>query len=428
MIRSLHPRSALAALAALLGWATCSPAPSPPADTGQAAQRWWKGNLHAHSLWSDGDAFPEMVADGYRGRGYHFLVLSDHNVPPEEKWIAVGQLEDGAAAYERYVARFGGDWVQESLRGDSLYVRLRTLEEYRPLLENPGAFLLVRGEEITEYVADRAAHVNAIHIADWVAPQGGATVRAILRSQLEAVRAQRERTGRPMIAHVNHPNWLWSLTAEDLIESGARFFEVYNGHPDVNNGGDSIHPGTDRLWDIVLTERLLRGGEPIYGVATDDAHDYHTFGPRERNPGRGWVQVRAPELSAEAIVRAMEAGRFYASTGVELEDVRREDDRIIVRIRAEDGVRYTTRFIGTRTGVGVSPSPVALPDGSPVTPRYGPEVGAILDEVEGRAPVYRITGGEMYVRAKVTSTKRRTNPTGDTLEVAWTQPSVIREP
>src|SRR5437868_6509038 len=48
-----------------------------PAD---AAPRWWKGNLHTHTFWSDGDDFPEMVAEWYRTRGYHFLALTDHNI------------------------------------------------------------------------------------------------------------------------------------------------------------------------------------------------------------------------------------------------------------------------------------------------------------------------------------------------------------
>jgi hypothetical protein len=42
--------------------------------------RWWKGNLHTHTFWSDGDDFPEMVAEWYRTHGYNFLALSDHNV------------------------------------------------------------------------------------------------------------------------------------------------------------------------------------------------------------------------------------------------------------------------------------------------------------------------------------------------------------
>src|SRR5690348_16364915 len=28
-----------------------------------AAEHWWKGNTHTHSLWSDGDDYPEMIVD-----------------------------------------------------------------------------------------------------------------------------------------------------------------------------------------------------------------------------------------------------------------------------------------------------------------------------------------------------------------------------
>src|SRR5438132_909407 len=45
----------------------------------EAPERWWKGNLHTHSLWSDGDDYPEMVVRWYQQHGYNFLALSDHN-------------------------------------------------------------------------------------------------------------------------------------------------------------------------------------------------------------------------------------------------------------------------------------------------------------------------------------------------------------
>jgi hypothetical protein len=31
--------------------------------------RWWKGNTHTHTLWSDGDAAPEVAADWYSSHG-----------------------------------------------------------------------------------------------------------------------------------------------------------------------------------------------------------------------------------------------------------------------------------------------------------------------------------------------------------------------
>ena len=71
------------------------------------------------------------------------------------------------------------------------------------------------------------------------------------------------------------------------------------------------------MWDIALALRLGKHGLPIvYGLATDDAHGYHEYGVGKVNPGRGWVMVQAPHLTAEAIVKGLEAGDFYASTGV----------------------------------------------------------------------------------------------------------------
>src|SRR6266702_2471722 len=59
------------------------------AATDAAPSQWWKGNLHTHSLWSDGDDYPEMIVDWYKQHGYHFLALSDHNILAQgDKWIS----------------------------------------------------------------------------------------------------------------------------------------------------------------------------------------------------------------------------------------------------------------------------------------------------------------------------------------------------
>ena len=100
----------------------------------------------------------------------------------------------------------------------------------------------------------------------------------------------------------------------------------------------------------MLAERVSAGDEILYGIAVDDAHNYHEQGPTVSNPGRGWVMVRAPELAADGIVTAMEAGDFYGTSGVTLDDVRFSDGRLSLSIRAEDGVSYTTQFVGTRRG------------------------------------------------------------------------------
>jgi hypothetical protein len=304
----------------LIAGAGCRPSAGLPPEQAQ----WWKGNLHTHSLWSDGDDYPEMIMDWYKSHGYDFVALSDHNIIQEgEKWIDVAELRDGERAYRRYLERFGEDWVEERMEDGRRMVRLKGLEEYRSLFEEPGTFLIIKSEEISDSFEDKPIHVNATNIQELIPPQGGNSVVEVMQNNVDAVLRQREETGQPMFPHLNHPNFGWAVTVEDLLAlERARFFEVYNGHPAVHNTGDHHHPSTERMWDIVLAHRLSDGDEPMYGIAVDDSHHYHEFHAGFANPGRAWVVVRAASLTPDALIEAMEAGDFYGSTGVELDEVR----------------------------------------------------------------------------------------------------------
>ncbi len=46
-------------------------------------QAWYRGNLHTHTTNSDGDSSPQETIDAYAARGYHFLMLSDHDFEPD---------------------------------------------------------------------------------------------------------------------------------------------------------------------------------------------------------------------------------------------------------------------------------------------------------------------------------------------------------
>jgi hypothetical protein len=71
----------------LVGVAVLLSGCSPEKD---ASRRWYKGNLHTHSYWSDGDEYPEMIMDWYKTHGYHFIALSDHNILADgDKWVKV---------------------------------------------------------------------------------------------------------------------------------------------------------------------------------------------------------------------------------------------------------------------------------------------------------------------------------------------------
>jgi predicted metal-dependent phosphoesterase TrpH len=397
--------------------------------TGTLQAAWWKGNLHTHTFWSDGDDFPEAVAAWYKTNGYHFLALSDHNIFQEgEKWITITNSTRGRA-FGKYKERFGENWVHQRTLLETQMVRLKRFEEFHALFDEPDRFLLIPGEEISAKFRTHPIHVNAINIREVIKAQEGSNVVEVLQRNVNAVLEQRRRTGQPMFPHINHPNFGWGLTAEDLMRiEGDKFFEVYNGHPAVNNEGDLYHPNTERIWDIVLTFRLAELGlEPMFGTAVDDAHNYHVMARSNSNPGRGWVVVRSEKLTAPAIIAAMERGDFYASSGARLRDIRVTTNALAIDIEGEPGVTYTTQFVGTRTSFDRTAESGQRPTGTvaPVTRYYSGDIGTVLAEVPGLQPVYTFRGDEIYVRAKVVSSKAKRNPyAAGELEVAWTQPVI----
>lgn len=390
---------------------------------------WWKGNLHTHTFWSDGDDYPEMVVDWYKSSGYHFLALSDHNILQQgQKWIAL-TTPKATATLRKYRERFGLEWVEQRTLQYTQQVRLKPLALFRSLFEEPDRFLLIQSEEITDKFQKADVHLNATNLRDFIRPAGGTSVLDVIQRNVNAVLEQGRRTGQPMFPHVNHPNFSWSITAEDLMQiQGERFFEVYNGRPTVHNDGDARRPGTERLWDIALSFRLARLGlGPLYALAVDDAHHYQLASPSNANPGRGWVMVRSAQLTPPALIAALEAGDFYASTGVRLRELWRSPRHLALQIEPEPGVTYLTRFIGTRRNFDARSefvAPSSLTD-LPFSRRYSSDIGRVLAEVPGLVASYVLRGDELYVRAKVISSKRKVNSTAlHEFEVAWTQPLV----
>ena len=397
---------------------------------GSRGFKWYRGNLHTHTLWSDGNDFPEMVADWYRRNGYHFLALSDHNILSEGmKWMNIKSIESrgGTTALAKYLARFGDRWVETrgSRKKGNLEIRLKPLSEVRPLVEKRGEFLMIPSEEIT----DQGAHINATNIGRLIQPQRGKTVRETIQNNLRAVAAQAEELGRVIIPHLNHPNLGdKGISAEDLAALVQdEFFEIHNGvEGDGDLGSDHRH-SLETLWDITSTLRLTQfKAPPLYGLATDDSHHYH--GKSKASPGRGWIMLRARQLTPESIVTAMQRGDFYASNGVELlrVDFDTKTGILQIEIKPAGTAQFTTEFIGTPVGFDATSKPrISKKTKKPIpgTRNYSADVGKVFKSVQGLTATYQLTGKELYVRARITSDQAPANPTTESSHSqAWTQP------
>jgi|GEM_PF-130033 len=386
---------------------------------------WHRGNLHAHTLWSDGQALPDTVVAWYRDHGYQFLALTEHDLLQDgERWIDASRLPAAAREALPQVYADGADLRGHDGRDE---VRLRRHDELVSRFSSPGQFLLLPGEEISDNVGPVSIHVNAVNLPVLVPPARLDDVNRTIEADFDAAgRAARE-AGRDLLLQLNHPNFVHSLTAEQLVQlRGSPFFEVYNGHPLSNNPSDGRRPSVERMWDIALAWRLdVLGLPPLYATATDDSHDYRPGG--DATPGRGWVMVLADALEPERLFEAMRQGRFYASSGVRLERIVATSDRLEVAVAAEPGVDYRIEFIGTRSGFEAGSTPATSATGRPLyaSRGYSDDIGKVFARHDAPRAVYRFKPEDLYVRARVTASRRHPNPSQPLqFEQAWVQPLV----
>ena len=229
-----------------------------------------------------------------------------------------------------------------------------------------------------------------------------------MRNNIIAVQEQAARLKKPMFAHINHPNFGWSITAEDIAHVlEEKFFEVYNGHPSINHMGNAQRPGDEKIWDIANTIRLSKlDALPLFGVASDDSHHYHGG---DSKPGRGWIMVNSSTLNEDTIVNSINAGNFYATSGVHFKHLRRNQQNGILEfeIKAEDGIKYVTKITGTKKGEENDPR----------------KIGKVLASFEGVKVKYQLSKNDWYFRATVHSSKNHPKPSfKEQMEKARTQP------
>jgi len=302
---------------------------------------WYKGNTHTHTINSDGDSTPADVVRWYRENRYNFLFITDH-----EHVTNVASLNN--------------------------------------VYGKAGAFLVIAGQEVTDSYDRKPFHLNGLGISKVVMPNKLPGAVETLQKNIDDVL----KAGG--IAQINHPNFGWALTADQLIKLNRyTLLEIHNGHPLVNNMGGGGVPSAEAMWDSVLSS-----GKLVFAIADDDSHFFKRIGdPTAPTPGKGWIFVRAAELTPEAVIESMKKGDFYASTGVELSDYKADGRLMTVTIKEERSSKYRIQFIGKN--------------------------GQVLAESTTNPAVYTFKGNEAYVRAKIYESNGK---------MAWTQPVMLTRP
>jgi hypothetical protein len=318
-----------------------APLAAAPADA-PIDEIWLRGTTHVHAKPSGDSSEPiDGVVRWYESHGYDFIALTDHN-------------------------------------------RVSTVEGEHKLIVIPGIELTHNRKGCTPPGDDSGncrIHVNAIGVT------------ALPESKLEwADYSEKQRVplyekaflvarglGARLI-QINHPQYYWGMTVDVMlaIAKDAQLVEIANQQFNKWNAGDPNHLSTESLWDAALTK-----GITIWGVATDDAHDYRADGGGKYPAGGGWVMVKA-RRDAASILAALAAGRFYSSTGVTLSRAERVGDELIVDVAPGTANQYTITFIEAG-------KPVATVNG-PSAKRAVPRTGYV------RAVVKRDDGKQAWVQ------------------------------
>ncbi|MDO4558740.1 MAG: hypothetical protein Q4C47_07225, partial [Planctomycetia bacterium] len=262
---------------------------APAAATGE--KRWYRGNLHFHTQWSDGSPMPEWVLAWYRERGYHFLCTSDHNTfqtnelqfsawcgacaPPEDpepfrklgsRWKEVqdagwGRLSE--ADVKQAIDQFGPDAFPSIVQNDRRYYRLKPFDELVEQFARPGEFLIIPGFEQTGRSQDEhEVHMNFINVRHFFPYISATDVPQTVVGNFNRGRELFDDNAEPYMFVLNHPAWRYYDVEPDVLidHPEIRFFELNN-----NGMTFAAHPQgwtPDGFWDVVNAHRA-RAGQPL---------------------------------------------------------------------------------------------------------------------------------------------------------------------
>ncbi|HOD83268.1 MAG: hypothetical protein BWX88_01012 [Planctomycetes bacterium ADurb.Bin126] len=448
MWKTVSRRHFLKAAGAVAGAALAGVRPAARAQAAAPKKRWFKGNLHMHNQWSDGKPLPEWAVDWYKSNGYHFICPSDHNIfqaddlrfdgfgfknPPSDPaafesetslWKVISPTPGWPKLMQAHVeqakAKFGKDSVRTITVGGRTYVRMKPFSELEKQFVEPGKFLMIPGYEQTGGCSkDQQVHVNFINVRTVFPYITARTPKEILE---RTYAKGREAYGAgEYLFTANHPLWrYYDYSPADLIAlPQIRLFELNNN--DVATGYDQHPEGwkPERFWDVVNAYRAAHGQPLLLGMGSDDRHSY---GPR----AKAWSVVRAARLATEDLLGAISAGDFYASNGLDFEDIQFDGRTLSVKIDAREEGPFRIVFLGTKKDYDPSSRSVNVAKGLRRPARkidvYSDTIGATLATVEGTQGAYTLKADDLYVRAKIVKVPADLKDDWQSQPAAWTQP------
>ncbi len=296
---------------------------------------YFKGNTHCHSTNSDGEISPQEIARYYKSIDYDFVAITDHHTCTKTN-------------------------------------------EYN----QQASFAPIAGTEIGSL---RLAHTVGLWVGDECKVfeddefLEGCPIGNLYQTYIDEIKKV---GGIPILCH---PFWHWTFDYQAIKNvTGWNHFELCNASPDCNAFPVPGYAPAEQMWD-----KLLSSNRRVFGVASDDAHEYSgAYKPNKPFGGRGFIMLKADCLTDKSLRDSFEKGCFYSSTGTLLKDYTLDNNGFYISIEPT-GYDEVCSF----EVFGLN--------------------GKLLQHTHGTEVKYQFNGDEVYVRVRIATTL------GQWL---WTQP------
>ena len=260
-----------------------------------AAGQFYKANLHCHTVLSDGRWTKEQVKAEYQKRGYSIVAFTDHR-------------------------HYG--WHPELM--DDTFIPIAA---YEADLNGPfppsGSFQWVKTYHLNFYDTDPAARGGFTAVQP---PQQYGDLEA-----LNGFIARMNADG--FLCCYNHPYWSLQNYNDYAGLKGAFAMEIYNHGCEL----DGLYGYAPQAYD-----EMLRAGQKLFCVATDDNHDTYAPGDPRCDSFGGFTMFKLEKLTYASVIEALKKGDFYASTGPELQELYIRDGALCVRCSPVEKIYVVT--------------------------------------------------------------------------------------
>ena len=266
----------------------------------------YKANLHCHTIISDGSYTPEQIKKVYQAEGYSIVAYTDHMILQNHNHLT----DDNFLALNAFEMNI--DYYPEP----GLYHTART---YHFL------FFAPRPEIVT---------TPEIPLIDY--------------HDMESINKYIDKMNKAgFLSCYCHPYWSLQTHADYIGLKGLFATEIYNHACEMEGFNGSYGE---------VYDDLLRSGEKLYCIATDDNHNLNqeksiSEDVRSDSFG-GFTMINSKSLDYIDIMDGLKAGDFYASSGPCIYEISITDEFLQVNCSESDLlIVYTdSRIVHTKVG------------------------------------------------------------------------------